>query len=72
MIKDGVHYITCDRVGCNKTIGAQRYEDGKVVEEEWVPDAVITEEGKTFCNKECQEHEQDFLTIEKCEDVSCD
>lgn len=58
-MEDGVYYIHCDRMGCNNIIGAQKYENGAIVEEEWVPDVVITQEGETFC-KECSDKRDIF------------
>lgn len=75
-MEDGVYYIHCDRPGCNNTIGAQRYENGMVVEEEWVPGVEITEQGCTYCN-ECSSERDTFKPLEdliegEMEDVSFD
>lgn len=50
-ILQGVVFIGCARPGCNQVMGAQRYEGGKVVEEEFYPD-VINYEGHYYC-KSC-------------------
>lgn len=66
-MEDGVYYIHCDRPGCNCIVGAQRYENGNIVEEEWVPGMVITDEGNTFC-KECNEKREVFKEPEEIAD----
>lgn len=62
-MEDGVYYIPCDRPGCNCTVGAQRYENGELAEEEWYPDIEITEDGHTYC-KECKDLKDDFRPLE--------
>lgn len=61
-MEDGVYYIHCDRPGCNKVVGAQRYENDEVAEEEWVPGMEVTEEGNTYCPG-CKD--QEFVTPEE-------
>ena len=76
-MKDGVHLVYCDRPGCGKEAGAQRWENGKVVEEEWVNGiwqySHLDEEGVItkvthYCCKECYEHRDEFLTPEEVAD----
>lgn len=63
-MEDGVYYITCDRPGCNCIVGAQRYENGVVAEEEWVPGMEITEDGHTYC-PDCKDKKDDFVSPEE-------
>ena len=76
-MKDGVHIVYCDRPGCGKEVGAQRWEHGKVVESEWVPghcteDEVDEELGITetrhFCSIECCNKKDEFITPEEMEE----
>lgn len=73
-MEDGVYYIHCDRPGCNNIIGAQRYENGVIVEEEWEPGVVITEEGNTYC-EDCNNKRDTFKDPEEIAEgdwyVSC-
>lgn len=76
-MENGIYYIHCDRPGCYRIIGAQRFENGKKVEEEWEPDAVVTEDKQTFCgcciNKKEEFRTPDELQEGELEDVySCD
>lgn len=74
-MEDGVYYIHCDRPGCNNIVGAQRYDNEKVVEEEWVPGMEITEEGNTYC-EECKDKRDVFKTPDEVAEgdwyVCCD
>lgn len=66
-MKNGIEYITCDRLGCNQLVGAKRYEEGKVVEEEYVPDACQVED-RFFCCQECADNEEVFIEPEDWQD----
>ena len=67
-MEDGVYYIGCDRPGCNCIVGAQRYENNAVVEEEWVLGMVITEEGNTYCEA-CNLNRETFRELEELAEV---
>lgn len=67
-MKDGVHLITCDRPGCGKLVGAQRVENGKVVEEEWEQGTIRNEDGTNYCSTGCEYNKDVFLTPEEVED----
>lgn len=60
---DGIYQIHCDRPGCNAVVGAQRYENGSVAEEEWEPGVEVTEEGNTYCSC-CKNMKDVFRTPE--------
>ena len=48
--------IYCDRPGCGKLVGAQRIENNKVVEEEYVEGSV----NKLYCSQKCCDNAEDF------------
>ena len=68
--------VYCDRKGCGKVVGAQRIEDGAVLEEEFIEGAVFKEvqkdedttETKCFCSQECADKMDQFMTPEEMED----
>ena len=69
--------VYCDRPGCNKEVGAQRIEDGKVVEEEYVEghctEDIVDDEMHVlgtahFCSIECANKKNEFVTPEDIED----
>ena len=68
--------VYCDRKGCGKVVGAQRIENNKVVEEEWVEGHCTythtDEQGTTtvqhYCSTECRDKADEFLTPEEIED----
>ena len=71
--------VYCDRPGCNKEVGAQRIEDGKVVEEEYVEghctEDIVDDEMHVlgtahFCSIECANKKDEFLGPEEIEDGS--
>lgn len=71
--------VYCDRPGCNKEVGAQRIEDGKVVEEEYVEghctEDIVDDEMHVlgtahFCSIECANKKNEFVTPEDIEDDS--
>lgn len=64
---DGIHYITCERVGCNQLVGARRFEDGQCVEEEYVPEARMVD-NKYYCCLECANRSEDFITPDDWQD----
>lgn len=72
MIKE----VHCGRYGCNRLVGAQRIENNKVVEEEWVEGHCThthtDEQGITivhhYCSTECRDKADEFLTPEEIED----
>ena len=76
-MKDGVHLITCDRPGCGKLVGAQRVENGKVVESEWEQGHCTLDETdeelhiistRHFCSIECSNKADEFVTPKEVED----
>lgn len=69
--------VYCERPGCGKEVGAQRIENNKVVEEEWVEghctedvvdDSMNVITTKHFCSIECSNKADEFLTPEEVED----
>ena len=71
--------VYCDRPGCNKEVGAQRIENGKVVEEEYVEghctEDIVDDEMHVlgtahFCSIECANKKDEFLGPEEIEDGS--
>lgn len=71
--------VYCDRKGCGKVVGAQRIENNKVVEEEWVEghciEDIVDDELHVlgtahFCSIECANKKDEFLTPEEMEDDS--
>lgn len=71
--------VYCDRPGCNKEVGAQRIEDGKIVEEEYVEghctEDIVDDEMHVlgtahFCSIECANKKDEFLGPEEIEDGS--
>lgn len=76
-MKDGIHIVYCDRPGCGKEVGAQRIENNKVVEEEWVEGHCTythtDEQGMTtvqhYCSTECCDKADEFVTPEEVADV---
>ena len=76
-MKDGVHIVYCDRPGCGKEVGAQRWEHGKVVEAEWAKghcSVDVTGENlrviqtRHFCSMECCDKSEEFVTPEDIEE----
>ena len=68
--------VYCDRPGCNKEVGAQRIENGKVVEEEYVEghctEDIVDDEMHVlgtahFCSIECANKKDEFVTPEDIE-----
>lgn len=69
--------VYCDRPGCNKEVGAQRIENGKIVEEEYVEghctEDIVDDEMHVlgtahFCSVECADKKDEFVTPEEVED----
>ena len=69
--------VYCDRPGCNKEVGAQRIENNKVVEEEYVEGHCTEEEVdeelhaitiRHYCSIECANKKDEFLGPEEIED----
>lgn len=69
--------VYCDRPGCNKEVGAQRIENGKIVEEEYVEghctEDIVDDEMHVlgtahFCSVECANKKDEFLGPEEIED----
>lgn len=76
-MKDGVHIVYCSRPGCGKEVGAQRWEHGKVVEQEWVKghcceddvdDTMHILRTRHYCSIECSNKADEFLTPEEVAD----
>lgn len=76
-MKDGIRIIYCDRPGCGKEVGAQRWEHGKVVEQEWVTGHCTLDETdeelhvistRHFCSIECSNNADEFIGPEEIED----
>ena len=67
-VQDGIVLVTCNRAGCGKDLGAQRFVKGKVVEEEFYPYAV-KQDDKYYC-KDCIGKEDFKDPAEDMEDVS--
>ena len=76
-MKDGIHIVYCNRPGCGKEVGAQRWEHGKVVEQEWVDGHCTLDETddethivstRHFCSVKCSNKADEFLTPEEVED----
>ena len=73
-----IEEVYCSRKGCGKVVGAQRIENNKVVEEEWVEGHCVhthTDElGYTtvrhFCSIECRDKADEFVTPKEMEDDS--
>lgn len=72
-----VRVVYCDRPGCGKEVGAQRIENGKIVEEEYVEGHCtvdMTDEElrvikvRHFCSIECCNKSEDFVTPEEVEE----
>ena len=72
-----VRVVYCDRLGCGKEVGAQRIENGKVVEEEYeeghctediVDDELHVLGTAHFCSTECRDKADEFVTPEEIED----
>lgn len=72
-----VRVIYCDRKGCSKEVGAQRIENGKVVEEEYIAghctEDIVDDELHVlgtahFCSIECANKKDEFMTPEEIED----
>lgn len=68
--------VYCDRPGCNKEVGAQRIENGKIVEEEYVEghctEDIVDDEMHVlgtahFCSVECANKKDEFVTPEDIE-----
>lgn len=77
-MKDGVHLITCDRPGCGRIVGAQRWENNKVVEQEWesghctvdmTDDELRVVQTRHFCSIECCNKSEEFVDPEEGADV---
>ena len=66
-MKDGVHLITCSRPGCNKDVGAQRFENDRIVEQEFV-DGYIVRDNTYYCSEECYKRKDEFVTPEEIAD----
>lgn len=66
---DGVHMFYCERSGCGRLIGAQKVENGQVVEEEFEPGVVKEDDTHYYCNEECQQKKDDFVDPEEGADV---
>lgn len=64
-MEDGVHLLYCNRYGCGKLVGAQRFEDNQCVEEEYTEGAVTDEQGHYWCNQECCDNDEVFVTPEE-------
>lgn len=73
-MKDGVHLITCDRPGCGRIVGAQRWENNKVVEQEWVPGHCCEDDvndtghivrSRHYCSIECCNKSEEFVDPEE-------
>ena len=67
-MKDGIILVGCSRPGCNRELGAQRYENGKVVEEEFHPYAV--KDGDNYYCNDCVSKKEDFRDPGEDSDVS--
>ena len=72
-----VRVVYCDRPGCGKEIGAQRIENNKIVEEEYIEghctEDIVDDEMHVlgtahFCSIECANKKDEFLTPEEVED----
>lgn len=68
--------VYCDRSGCGKEVGAQRIENGKVVEEEYEEGTVaytplvdgLPQPVEHYCCQECFDKRKEFLGPEEIED----
>lgn len=58
---DGIYEVTCKR--CNCAVGAQRFQNGKVVEEEFYPD--VQKEGDNYWCKHCYPLKDTQVDIEE-------
>lgn len=76
-MKDGIHIVYCDRPGCGKEVGAQRWEHGKVVEQEWIEGHCCEDDvddtghvlrTRHYCSIGCANKRDEFLTPEEVED----
>lgn len=72
-----IRVVYCDRLGCGKEVGAQRIENNKVVEEEYVEghctEDIVDDEMHVlgtvhFCSIECANKKDEFVTPEEVED----
>lgn len=59
---DGIHWVKCSRPGCGKDVGARRYQDNKVIEEEFYP-GIVKEDGSYYC-KACFPYRNIFMSPE--------
>ncbi len=71
--------VYCDRLGCGKEVGAQRIENNKIVEEEYVEghctEDIVDDEMHVlgtahFCSIECANKKDEFVTPEEVEDAN--
>ena len=73
-----IKVVYCDRKGCGKEVGAQRIENNKVVEEEYIAghytEDIVDDELHVlgtahFCSIECANKKDEFVTPEEIEDA---
>ena len=66
-MKNGIQWIGCMRPGCNRELGARRYVDGEIVEEEFHPYAV--KDGDNYYCIDCigkKDEWKDLLEDSEC------